>query len=183
MVVLILFLSIWHQVDIAGEQQLPHLRNTPLSSLLQPMQVRFQRNENSFKENLSTQISLTQSQMFAQSGVLDCPAVFAGFLSSDWLLCVLHAAMVDISPILTRGGSTMQRVLLHVDVLVESFYELEEKRLNVAQIRFLGPYIIFLLLCVLLAAMVGILLISTLGGSTMQRVLLHVDVLVGSFFR
>ena len=64
--------------------------------------------------------------MFAQSGVLDCPAVFAGFLSSDWLLCVLHAAMVVISPILTRGGSTMERVLLLVDVLVESFYKLEE---------------------------------------------------------
>ena len=64
--------------------------------------------------------------MFVSPGVLDCPAVCAGFPFWGWLSCARRAATVAISPISTLGGATMSPVQLPVDVPVGSSSKLKE---------------------------------------------------------
>ena len=67
--------DVWDGGSITGEHELPSLRNPPLSSLLQPMQVGFQRNENSSRENPPTKNLLSNMKcLFPQASwiVLQC---------------------------------------------------------------------------------------------------------------
>ena len=136
---------------ITGEHELPNLRKPPLSSLLQPMQVRFQRNENSSRENPPTKNLLSNMKcLFHQASwiVLQCvpgsrsgagcrvsgvrprwPSRPSQLLFIILLLIIIiqiNLNQVAILPISTLGGATMSPVQLPVDVPVGSSSKLEE---------------------------------------------------------
>ena len=135
---------------ITGEHELPNLRKPPLSSLLQPMQVGFQRNENSSRENPPTKNLLSNMKcLFHQASwiVLQCvPGSRSGagsrvsgvrprwpsrpsqllFMIIKIIIIQINLNQVAISPISTLGGATMSPVQLPVDVPVGSSSKLKE---------------------------------------------------------